>query len=151
MNTTFTQWFNLPRLLFAVMTAAWLAGCATAGPTYTDMQAKLSPPPSGQGRIFIYRTAVMGAAVQPEVRLNDVVVGSAQPRAFMYADRPAGDYTVSTKTEVARTLSLTLAPGQVRYVRLGIGIGFFVGHVYPELVDDAEGQSDIANCHLIGS
>ena len=30
-------------------------------------------------------------------------------------------------------------------------MGFFVGHVYPELVDDTEGKSDIASCHLVGS
>ncbi len=89
-------------------------------------------------------------AVQPSVKVNDVVVGSAVPHGFMYIDRPAGDYTISTTTEVTRTLSLTLAPSQVRYVRLAIGIGFFVGHVYPELVDNTEGADDIADCHLIG-
>ncbi len=90
-------------------------------------------------------------AVQPDVKVNDVVVGSAVPRGFIYLDRPAGNYTISTATEVTRTLSLTLAPGQVRYVRLNIGIGFFVGHVYPELVEDLEGIADIADCHLVGS
>jgi hypothetical protein len=109
------------------------------------------PPAEGQGRIFIYRTIVLGAAVQPSVKVNDAVVGSAVPKGFFYVDRPAGNYTISTETEVERTLSLTLAPGQVRYVRLSISIGFFVGHVYPELVDDAEAKEDIAGCHLTGS
>jgi hypothetical protein len=30
-------------------------------------------------------------------------------------------------------------------------MGFFVGYVYPELVDDAEAEADIASCHLVGS
>ena len=142
---------GLPRLLLALLTVAVLAGCATSGTTYADLQQKLGPPAAGQGRIFIYRTAVIGMAVQPSVKLNDVVVGSAVPLGFMYVDRPAGDYTISAATEVTRTLSLTLAPGQIRYVRLGISFGFFVGHVYPELVDSTEGAADIANCHLVGS
>ncbi|HEY6432597.1 MAG TPA: DUF2846 domain-containing protein [Acetobacteraceae bacterium] len=138
-------------LLAAMLLAAMLlAGCATSGVTYTELQPKLAAPAAGQGRIFIYRTIVLGAAVQPSVKLNGVVVGSAVPRGFIYLDRPAGDYTISTETEVTRTLSLTLA-GQVRYVKLNIGIGFFVGHVYPELVGDTEGKSDIANCHLVSS
>jgi hypothetical protein len=142
---------GLPPLLFALLAALFLSGCATSGATYADLQAKLPPPPPGDGRIFIYRSTVAGAAVQPSVKLNDAVVGSAVPRGFFYLDRPAGDYTISTETEVKRSLSLTLAPGQVRYVRIGIAFGFFVGHVYPELVEDAEAQSDIAGCHLTGS
>jgi hypothetical protein len=142
---------NAPGLLIALLAAMLLAGCATSGVTYTELQPKLAAPAAGQGRIFIYRTSVLGAAVQPSVKLNGVVVGSAVPRGFIYLDRPAGDYTISTETEVTRTLSLTLAPGQVRYVKLNIGIGFFVGHVYPELVGDTDGKSDIANCHLVGS
>jgi hypothetical protein len=141
----------LTRLLFTLAAVAVLAGCATSGATYTELQAKLAPPPADEGRIFIYRTIILGAAVQPSVKVNGVVVGSAVPHGFMYVDRPAGDYIISTETEVNRTLSLTLAPGQVRYVRLNIGMGFFVGHVWPELVSDQEGIGDIGECHLISS
>jgi hypothetical protein len=151
MNRLIVRATSMPRLLLALLAAVLLAGCATSGITYTELQPKLTPPVEGQGRIFIYRTAILGAAVQPSVKLNDVAVGSAVPRGFIYLDRPAGDYTISTATEVTRTLSLTLSPGQVRYVRLNIGMGFFVGHVYPELVEDAEGQADIASCHLVSS
>jgi hypothetical protein len=137
--------------MLTLLTLTLLAGCATSGATYGELQPKLKPPAEGQGRIFIYRTSVLGSAVQPSVKLNDVVVGSAVPRGFIYLDRPAGDYTISTATEVTRTLSLTLAPGQVRYVRLNINMGFFVGHVFPELVQDSEGVADITSCHLVSS
>lgn len=151
MNHLATRPIVLVRWLMVLFAAAMLAGCATSGATYTELQPKLMPPAEGQGRIYIYRTIVLGAAVQPSVKVNGTVVGSAVPQGFVYVDRPAGNYTISTETEVERTLSLTLAPGQVRYVRLNISIGFFVGHVYPELVDDAEGKADIAGCHLTGS
>ncbi len=151
MNRLMLRARNVPRLLLALLAAILLAGCATSGMTYTELQQKLAPVAEGQGRIFIYRTAILGAAVQPSVKLNDLAVGSAVPRGFIYVDRPAGDYTITTATEVTRTLSLTLAPGQVRYVKLNIGMGFFVGHVWPELVEDSEGIADIASCHLVGS
>lgn len=126
-----------------------LLGCAT-GKNFAEMRQSIPPLPPDQGRIFIYRTVVLGAAVQPSVKVNGQVVGSAKPQGFFYVDRPPGEYRISTETEVLRTLSLTLEPGQVRYVRLGISIGFFVGHVYPELVEDAVGQSEIADCRYIG-
>lgn len=137
------------RVVLSLVVLAMLAGCATSGVTYSELQKTLPPPAEGQGRIFIYRTIVLGAAVQPAVKVNDTVVGAAVPQGFLYIDRPAGDYTISTQTEVTRTLSLTLASGQVRYVRLNISMGFFIGHVYPELVDDAEAKTEIASCHKI--
>jgi hypothetical protein len=51
---------------------------------------------------------------------------------------------------VDRKLSLTLDAGQTRYVRLNISMGFFVGHVYPELVNLDVGQKEIHDCRYIG-
>lgn len=139
------------RSLVLLCLVAITSGCATSGKTFTEAQGGLPPIATGQGRIFLYRTSVLGAAVQPSVKVNDAVVGSAVPRGFFFVDRPAGDYKISTSTEVERTLSLTLVPGQVRYVRLNIGMGFFVGHVWPELVEDTEGLSEIGSCRLVTS
>lgn len=47
------------------------------------------------GRIYVYRTAAFGAAVQPKVRLNEEVIGKAVPKGFFYVDRPIGEYTLS--------------------------------------------------------
>jgi len=126
-----------------------LAACA-GGPRFSEMSGNIPNLGADNGRIYIYRTTVLGAAIQPDVRVNGVVVGSAAPQGFFYVDRPPGNYKISTSTEVDRDLSLTLESGQTRYVRLGISMGFFVGHVYPELVDDAEGKQDISTLHYTG-
>jgi uncharacterized protein DUF2846 len=78
---------------------------------------------------------LLGMAVQPEVKVNGEVVGRAVPNGFFYVDRKPGAYEITTTTEVERKLSLTLDKGQTRYVKLGLSIGFVVGHVYPELID----------------
>ena len=137
---------GVPALCLLVLLA--LGACATGKP-YAEAAADIPPLAADAGRIFVYRTAVLGAAVQPSVRLNDAVVGTAVPGGFFVVDRPAGDYRISTATEVTRTLSMTLAPGQVRYVRLNVGMGFFVGHVWPELVEDAQGAKEVATCRLV--
>lgn len=140
------------RSLFVVVTAimALALGACASGPTYSSMQGSIPSLAADKGRIFIYRTAVIGAAVQPDVRVNGEVVGSAVPQGFFYVDRPAGNYTITTATEVERSLSVTLAQGQMRYVRLAISLGLFAGHVSPELVDDAEGAKDISDLHYTG-
>jgi hypothetical protein len=96
------------------------------------------------------RTSV-GAAVQPKVKLNGEVVGQAVSHGFFFVDRPPGEYQITTSTEVDRSLSTTLEKGQTRYVRLNISTGFLVGHVYPELVDESEGQEEIQKLNYIGN
>jgi len=126
-----------------------IAGCAS-GPKYEEFSASIADVPAGNGRIYVYRPSSLGFAVAPNVVLNGDVVGPSTAKGFFYLDRPPGDYKITTSTEVERSLSLTLNEGQVRYVRLNIGFGFFVGHVYPELVEPAVGQDEIKSCSYTG-
>jgi hypothetical protein len=128
-----------------------VAGCATGGPKFKEMSSEMAAPPAGLGRIYFYRTSVFGAAVQPEVKLNGEAVGKAVPQGFFYADRPPGDYTVTTATEVEKTLTFTLDAGQVRYVRLAISLGVFVGRVYGELVDETVAVKEMESTSYTGS
>ena len=106
--------------------------------------------PQNIGRIYIYRTSILGAAIQPDVKVNGDVVGSAVPNGFFYVDLKPGNHEIVTSTEVDRKLSLSLEKGETRYVRLNISMGFFVGHVYPELVDPEEGRKEIQDLHYTG-
>lgn len=139
---------TLYRVLSLLLVSGVLAGCAS-GPRLSERPGSLPPLADGQGRIFFYRTATLGAAVQPGVRLNGEKVGVAKPRGVYYVDRPPGSYEVETKTEVTRKLSFSLDPAQTRYVRLNIAMGLFVGHVTPELVEPRIGEVEVAKCRLI--
>ena len=132
-----------------IAVVAVLSGCAT-GPKYAQVRNTIPALNPEQGRVFIYRATAFGAAVQPAVKLNDEKVGTAKPKGFFYVDRPAGNYQISTSTEVKRTLSLTLDKAQTRYVRLNMAWGFFVGHCYPELVEPEVGEKEIQKCSHIG-
>ena len=138
------------RTVMVIIASGLLAACATSGPKFSEMAPAMSPVNADMGRIYFYRTTVLGAAVQPSVRLNGEVVGKAVPNGFFYVDSPPGNYQVATETEVERKLTFTLEAGQVRYVRLNISMGFFVGHVYGELVDETKGLKDIADLHYTG-
>ena len=106
---------------------------------------------AGDGRIYFYRSnSMIGAAVQPTVTLNGQAVGDSKPGGFFFADAKAGPQEVSTSTEVEKKLTFTLAPGQTRYVRTVIGLGVFVGRVYPELVDNAAGEAELKEMSYIG-
>lgn len=134
----------------AVAVSLLLVGCAMSGLKYSEFKPTVDNLASGDARVYIYRATALGAAVQPDVKLNGAVVGSAVPNGFFYVDRIPGNYEISTSTEVERKLSLTLDKGQTRYVRLNISFGFFVGHVYPELVENEVALGEIQNCRYIG-
>ena len=96
------------------------------------------------------RGSSLGAAIRPDILLNNEKVGEATSWGFFYADRPSGDYTVVTSTEVTRKCSFTLDKGQTRYIRMAISMGFFVGHVYSELVDEPAALKELKGCRYIG-
>lgn len=140
----------ITKFFLFLIVAFLLGGCATTGPKFAEYAPSISHLSPDTGRIYLYRTSVLGFAIQPEVKLNGEVIGKAVPKGFFYVDKKTGNYEIMTSTEVKRKLSLTLDEGQTRYVRLNISMGFFVGHVYPELVESQVGEKEIQNCRYIG-
>ena len=51
----------------------------------------------------------------------------------------------------SRKLTFTLEAGQVRYVRLNIAMGLFVGRVYGELIDEAKGKEELSDLRYTGT
>lgn len=128
-----------------------MVSCATTGPRYSEMADSVPPLTGPNGRVYIYRVSALGAAVQPEVVFDGKVVGKAVPMGFFYVDCAQGNHRIATSTEVERELTFHVIEGQTRYVRLNISMGFFVGHVYPDLVEGEKALSEIVNCHYIGN
>ncbi|AIY41530.1 miscellaneous; hypothetical/global homology [Collimonas arenae] len=126
---------KLSRPLFvAAALAVLLSGCAASGAKYSDMASSIPTLKADQGRIYFFRSSsMMGAAIQPEVRLNQTVVGKSQPGGFFYVDRPAGQYVAASSTEVEKTLSFALDAGETKYVRTSVSMGLLAGHVNPTL------------------
>ena len=131
---------------FIVISAVFFVSCASGVP-FTELNPSQNAELPNAGRIFFYRvTGAGGAAVQPDILMNGEKIGRSIPQGFFYLDKPAGEYTVMTSTEVKRKVSFVLDEGQTRYIRFNISIGFFVGHVYGELVDPDEAKKEIIKC-----
>jgi hypothetical protein len=137
------------RLFACCLVALTLSACAS-GVKFTVMNPSTMPKDQDSGRIFFYRTTILGAALQPDINLNGTKVGNSVAQGFFYVDRPPGNYEVVTSTEVARKVTFVLEKGQTRFVRFSVSMGFFVGHVYGELVDSAEGLEEIKECKYTG-
>ena len=129
-----------------LLACAVVCGCAS-GPSLSDVRASLPDVPPGQGRIYFYRTVVVGAAYQPEVTLNGAVVGKAIPRGVSFKDVAPGRYAVTTSM-TRDVVTFDLAPGQTQYVRLGYSLGFTI---FPELVTPAVGEAETRDLSYVGT
>lgn len=137
------------KLVFVLVAISLLGACAS-GPTFTEHKSQIPSLAPDMGRVYFYRTSAFGAALRPNVVLNGEIVGEAVAQGFFYVDRTPGEYIVMTSTEVDRKATFTLEKGMSRYIRFGISMGFFAGHVYPELVDDQVGMTEISECKFTG-
>ena len=102
------------RLLFVVLSLAFLAGCAT-GPSYTEVKNTFPELTADKGRIFFYRDGgLFGGGIQPSIRLNGDVIGDAVPGGFFFRDVKPGVYDVSVNTEVVRSANVGLVAMQTQ-------------------------------------
>lgn len=138
-------------LLISASVALVASGCAT-GPEYKDVASAIPTLAADHGRVYFFRSDSMaGGMIQPEIKLNDNVVGRSIPGGFFFVDEEPGEYTVSTSTEVKREVKFTLHAGDTKYVRTSVSIGLLVGHVAPTLEDADTAQQEVETLKYTGT
>ena len=135
-----------------VILSSLLVACSASGPKMAEVEGSIPAIKAGEGRVYFYRKGSMvGAAMQPEIRMNGEVVGKSVPGGFFFVDQAPGKVQVATSTEVERALSFVLDEGQTRYVRTSVGLGIMVGRVHPELVEPSVADAELAETSYIGA
>jgi hypothetical protein len=136
-------------LLGLLVIATALAGCAS-GPEFKSAQGTLPALAQNKARIFLYRSTSFGAAIQPDIKLNGKVVGSAQPNGIFYVDQEPGDIEIVIGTELEKRLTFNVAAGDVRYVKCDVNMGLFAARIIPKLMDANEAKSEIDGLAFTG-
>ncbi|MEQ1597083.1 MAG: DUF2846 domain-containing protein [Casimicrobium sp.] len=137
------------RRVFLALCIVAVAGCAS-GPKFSEMQSKMPTMKAGEGRIYVYRDSVFGAAVVPAVYVNGVESGRSLANSFFYVDRAPGEYKISATTEVEKSVSFALAAGESKYVKVSIGMGLFAGRPNFELVNEAGARTALQSLSYSG-
>ncbi|MBC5785181.1 DUF2846 domain-containing protein [Ramlibacter sp. USB13] len=139
------------KLALAGVALALVSGCAT-GIKHEQMAASMPSLKAGQGRIYFYRTSSMiGAAIQPDIRLNGQVVGESKPGGFFYVDRPAGNYVATASTETEKAVTFTLQAGETKYIRSSVGLGIIAGRVVLEPENREKALSELNSLSYTGA
>ncbi|KQV53529.1 hypothetical protein ASC95_07495 [Pelomonas sp. Root1217] len=130
-------------LAAAIAGTAILTGCAS-GPKFAEMSKTIPTLKAGEGRVYFFRAdSMLGAAIQPDIRLNNEVVGSSKPGGFFYVDRPAGSFAAAASTETEKTVSFSLDAGETKYVRSSPTFGVLVGRIVLQLEEPAKAQAEV--------
>lgn len=129
---------------FALLLLA--SSCAPLGPKYSVLKPSFTPVRAEMGRVFFYRPVGFGGGVRPVIKLNGKEIGESMPMAFFYLDLPPDNYTAEVTTEVTRKASFTLAAGEVKFIRFHVTMGFFIGHVNPEIVSEKLALEELEKC-----
>src|SRR5713101_5607395 len=134
-----------------IAAAALLAGCAAEGIRHADLQASMPALRPGDGRIYFYRVdSILGAAIQPDLRLNGEVVGESIPGGFFFLDRRPGKYEAHATTEIERSVVFTLAAGETKYIRTSTTFGLLVGHLAFDLMSRSEAEAELPSLRYTG-
>jgi hypothetical protein len=130
--------------------ACMLGGCATSGLTYNEAASASPKLQSGLGRIYFYRSNIpLGLAVQPDIKLNGVKVGSAVPNGFFFVDRPPGKYEISATTETEEKVPITLMAGETKYVQFYLTPGILLPHANLNPVVREKAMQEMADLRLV--
>ncbi|MEQ1697727.1 MAG: DUF2846 domain-containing protein [Hyphomicrobiaceae bacterium] len=138
----------MTRLILIAGFCAGLAGCASSGPTGKEiLTGSLQP---HKARLVIYRTAIMGFAVQPNYIVDGKSVAPAQPNGFVVCDIAPGKHNASVDNPSANInfgggsekADVTLKAGETRYIRADINPGLTIGVVTLTQVTEEQGKAD---------
>lgn len=134
-----------------LLAVALLSGCAASGHSYMAVSSALPPLKDNGCRVFFYRTdSMVGAAMQPEIRLDNQVVGKSQPGGFFYVDTLPGRHLASSQTENEARLEFDIEAGQTVYVASSITLGVLVGRVQLNLQPEAVALSALSPLRYTG-
>ena len=102
--------------------------------------------PEQKGLVYLYRIGPSG--VVPVISCNGKTFVSLKSGSYYPYFADPGKNFFSAQTESYTQVSVDVEPGKTYYVRLRVGIGFFVERPNLVLVDEAKGANEIKGCKL---
>lgn len=138
--------------LVLLLAAAWLAACS--GPLKVEDDPVVAPPPpalrADQARLYFYRpNDSLFPAIRPPVIINGRKVGTSVVGEAFYRDARPGRYVIFLASDDDDRLTVSLAPGEVHYVRTSISMTWLGPHLSPKSVTTEQGERELQSLVLV--
>lgn len=139
-----------------VVVAALLSGCAS-GPM--GGESLTNNVKSSTARLVIYRSSVVGFAVQPDYVVDGRVVAGSQPAGFVACDLSPGRHEIAVANlpltanlfgHGSEKMSVDLRAGSTSYLSAEPQMGIVTpGQITLVQVTENQGRADVASLHQI--
>ena len=150
---------HMRKFCAAAICLTLLAGCATSGPTGSEILTGAIPAKSA--RLVIYRSSALGVAIQPDYVVDGKTVAGSQPNGFVVCHLPPGRHEVSVSNlpfsnnffgDGAESMTINLRPGIETYIAASPQMGVFTpGKITLKEVPETQGRADTASLHQISA
>lgn len=147
--------FSLPKLLLALTTSALFAGCSSVPLADASQSANVKSfqTKAEVGQIYVCRSSTFfGAAIKPTIELDGKALSDIGRGTFLYAELPAGDHLLVTKTlEHDSKLPFSIAAGEQKFFQVWISMGVLAGWGIVDAMPTAEGKKCVSEGDLVAS
>jgi len=140
------------RAALPLLAALSLAACSAALER-ADQSVAAAPPPdlrADQARLVFYRpNDSLFPAIRPLVIINGRKVGTSVVGEAFYRNAQPGRYVIFLASDDDNRLIVTLAPGEVHYVRTSLAMSWLGPHLSPESVTAEQGERELQSVILV--
>ena len=132
------------------------AGCATSGPLGNEVLNGSTNPKVA--RVIIYRSSMIGLAVQPDYLVDGKPIAASQPSGFVTCDLQPGRHVIAVDNPgISNSLTgvgsekftLDLRAGTVTYFSAAPQTGLLMAQVTLTNVTEIQGRADVGSLHQI--
>ena len=106
-------------------------------------------PQEGHALVYVFRPATMGAAIKTWAFVDDDLIMVSKPKAYSFAQVPAGKRLFWTKSENTSAMELDVEAGKTYYLKVKMKMGIGKARAKLLQVDEAEAQKYFQKCSYV--
>jgi len=106
-------------------------------------------PEEGYALVYVFRPATMGGAIKTWAFADDELLMVSKPKAYSFAQVPAGKVLFWTKSENTSAIELEVEAGKTYYLKVKIKMGLGKARAKILHIDEAEAETYFKKCSYV--
>lgn len=138
-------------VMFCLLATLLLGATIQAAEYYTKHKDdnRRGEPEEGHALVYVFRPATVGAAIKTWAFVDDDLMMVSKPKAYSFAQVPAGKHLFWTKSENTSAMELDVEAGETYYLQVKIKMGFNKARAKLLQIDEAEAQKFFDKCSFV--
>ena len=135
--------------VFAALIACSAVFAAEYYNKFDKSDQRRGTPEEGYALVYVFRPATIGAAIKTWAFADDTLMMVSKPRAYSFAQVPAGKRLFWTKSENTSAFELEVEAGETYYLKVKIKMGLAKARARILQIDEKEAQGYFEKCSYV--